>query len=354
MVAIAYPLVALAAAAVLAGLITPLVIVLYRHFRLVDDPSSSRHPKIVHRYPVPRGGGIAIFGAITVAALLFLPADKHLVGILIGLGILMLTGLVDDIFNIHPLWRLILVVLAGAAVVAAGIGIPFISNPIGGTIPLNQPQIPFYWLGKWRTIWLLADLFALIWIVSLSNFTNWSSGLDGQLAGMIIVASLTIGVFSLRFSADITQWPVIVLAFITAGAYLGFLGFNFYPQKIMTGYGGGTMGGYMLAVLSILATTKVGTIAFVLAIPVIDALYSILRRLYRKKSPWWGDAGHLHHKLMLLGWGKRRIAVFYWILTGILGVLALYLGPMAKIAILTIVSLLLTAFMIWIKYFRIR
>ena len=354
MVNIALACLALVVAAVFAGIFTPVTIIIYRKLKLVDDPKKSKHPKVVHQYPVPRGGGIPLFLAIFLTTIIFLPIDKHLIGILLGLSILTITGLVDDIFNPHPYCRMGLVALAGMVVVGAGIGIPYITNPWGDVIHLNQPQVPIFLLGKLRTIWVLADLFALIWIMSLSNFTNWSSGLDGQLAGIMVIASLTIGVFSLRFSADITQWPVIILAFITAGAYFGFLFYSIYPQKIMPGFGGGTIGGFMLAVLSILATTKVGTIAFVLAIPLVDAVYSIIRRLYRKKSPFWGDAGHLHHKLLKIGWGKKRIAFFYWAITAVLGVLALNLNAAQKLYGFLVLALALVGFMLWVKFFQTK
>jgi len=337
-------------AVLLTGLFTPLVIIVYKKLGLVDDPKKTKHPKVVHEYPVPRGGGIPIFLGICLSSLIFLPLDKHLLGILLGLMVLLIAGVLDDIRNPHPLWRLALIFLAASLVVAAGIGIPYITNPFGeGLIYLNKPQIPIYLFGKMRTIWLLADLFAVIWIVSLSNFTNWSSGLDGQLAGIMVVAGITIGVFSLRFSADIAQWPVITLALITAGSYAGFLFFNFYPQKIMTGFGGGTMGGFMLAVLSILATTKVGTITFILAIPLLDSIYSIVRRLLKKKSPFWGDAGHLHHKLMKLGWSKKRVALTYWFTTAILGLLALNLNAKQKLYTIILLAILIGIFLIWVK-----
>jgi UDP-GlcNAc:undecaprenyl-phosphate GlcNAc-1-phosphate transferase len=329
--------------------ITPLVIKIYKKFKILDDPTKSKHPKILHKYPVPRGGGIVIFLSILVPALILLPIDKHLIGILLGLFVLLIAGVLDDVYSPHPLLRLMLMFIAALVVVASGIGIPYISNPFNGVLHLNSPQIPIFLFGKLRTIWILADIFAIIWIISLANFSNWSSGLDGQLAGIMIVASFIIGVFSLRFSADITQWPVIILALITAGSYLGFLFFNFYPQKIMTGFGGGTMGGYMLAVLSILATTKVGTITFVLAIPLIDAFYTIIRRVLAKKSPFWGDAGHLHHKLIQLGWGKRRIAIIYWTITAILGLLALNLNARGKFITIIILSILILFFLLWIK-----
>jgi len=338
---------------VIAVLTTPVVIKVYKKFGWLDSPSGKKHPKVVHRYPVPRGGGVVIFLAITLSSLVFLPPDKHLLAIILGIFLLTIVGVLDDVFNLNPYLRLFLGIIACLCVVGGGIGIPFITNPLGGIIPLDQPQIPLYIFGETRHIWILADIFAVFWILACMNFVNWSKGVDGQLPGIVVVACLTIGLASFKYSADITQWPLSVLAFITAGAYLGFLPFNFYPQKIMPGYGGGTIAGFMLAVLSILATTKVGTLIMVLGIPLTDAVFAIVRRLAGGRSPVWGDAQHLHHKLLKLGWSKRKIAVFYWVTTFILGILALNLSSRWKLYTIGLLFLLLGGFFIWTRFLNI-
>lgn len=338
--------------AILSFAVCPLTIFIYRRQGWLDDPLKSKHPKTIHQYPVPRGGGVPIFLAIFVSSLFFLPLDKHLVGILIGGFLLMIIGILDDVFDLNPYFRLIIGFVAALVVIGAGIGIPFITNPFGGIIKLNQPQIPIFLFGKTRTIWVLADLFAFFWITWCMNVVNiGAKGLDGQLPGVMVIAALTIGIQSLRFSADITQWPVIILALITAGTYLGFLPWNFYPQKIMPGYGAGSLGGYMLAVLSILTITKVGTMMLVLGIPLIDVSYSVIRRILQKKSPVWGDRGHFHHRLMDLGWGKRRIAIFYWLITAFLGILALKLNSRYKFYTIILLTLFVGAILLWLNIF---
>jgi UDP-GlcNAc:undecaprenyl-phosphate GlcNAc-1-phosphate transferase len=335
----------------LAFLLTPLIILIYKKKGWVDDPEKQAHPKVVHQYPVPRGGGVVIFLAILVSSLIFLLIDKHLVGILLGALVLMITGVLDDIYNLNPYWRLLLGFLAAGLVVGAGIGIPYISNPFkpGAVVILSQPQIPIYIFGKLRTIWIWADLFALIWIVGTMNFVNWSKGLDGQLPGIVVVAGIVIGLLSLRFVDDVTQWPVIILAFILAGAYLGFLPWNFYPQKLMPGYGGGTLAGYFLAVLAILSGAKVATAILVLGVPMMDAIYTVMRRLAQGKSPVWGDRGHLHHRLMNLGWGKRRIAIFYWLVSLILGGIALRLNSQWKAYTIVLLAVAVGGFLVWLN-----
>ncbi|PIS09284.1 hypothetical protein COT75_02145 [Candidatus Beckwithbacteria bacterium CG10_big_fil_rev_8_21_14_0_10_34_10] len=332
-------------------LTTPLVIWVYKKFSWLDDPKLKTKANVIHKYPVPRGGGIAVYIAVFLSSLIFLPFDKHLIGILLGGFLILIIGVLDDRFDLNPYLRLGVGLLAASLVVVAGIGIPFISNPFGKIIQLNQPQIPIYVFGKLRTIWVLADIFAILWITWWMNFVNWSKGIDGQLPGIVVIAGLTIAIFSLRFSADITQWPVIILALITAGAYFGFLPWNFYPQKIMPGYSGGALAGYLLAVLTILSTTKVGTGMVVLAIPLIDAFYTILRRLKAKKSPVWADAGHLHHRLMKLGWGKRRVAIFYWLVSAFFGFLAIRLNSQAKFYTILLLGVFFAGILLWFKYF---
>jgi UDP-GlcNAc:undecaprenyl-phosphate GlcNAc-1-phosphate transferase len=338
-------------AAILAFCLTPLVIKLAKKLKIVDDPAKHKHIKVIHTYPVPRAGGLATFLAILLASLIFLPLDKHLTGILLGATLITLVGFLDDKYNLNPYLRLVLGFLAASLPIAAGIGIAFISRPGGGTIDLSQPQISFYFLGRTHSIWILSDLFALFWIVFIMNMLNMGAkGVDGQLPGVVVVAAATIAALSLRFSADITQWSVIVLASILAGAYLGFLPWNFYPQKIMPGYAGSALAGYLLAVLSILATTKVGILMVVLGVPLVDTGYTMVRRITAGKSPVWGDRGHLHHRLLDLGWSKRKVAVFYWLITLVLGILALNLNTSSKLYTMVAVALVLGVLILWLTY----
>ncbi len=333
----------------IAFLTTPLVIKFAGRLGIIDDPRKSSHPKVIHTIPTPRGGGIPIFLALLISTLIFLPIDKHVVGILAGALILVVMGLLDDKYNLNPYLRLGLGFLAVAAPIAGGIGIAFITNPFGGIIDLSQPQISFSLFGTVHTIWLIADLFALFWVTFLMNMINMGAkGVDGQLSGVTVIAGLTIAILSIRYSADITQWPVIVLAAITTGAYLGFLPWHVFPQKIMPGYGGSTLAGYLLGVLSILATAKVGVLLVVLGIPLIDTGYVIINRIVNGKSPVWGDRGHLHHRLLDAGLSKGQVAFFYWGVTAILGVIALNLNTEAKIYTMMGVAALLEGLILWL------
>ena len=180
---------------------------------------------------------------------------------------------------------------------------------------------------------------------------NWSKGLDGQLPGIVLVAAIVIALLSLRFTEDVTQWNVLILAAITAGAYLGFLPWNFFPQKIMPGYGGGTLAGYLLATLAILSGAKVATMILVLGVPTMDAVYTIFRRMAQGRSPVWGDRGHLHHRLLDLGWSKQKVAVFYWLVSAGLGILALQLNAQQKLFTIVTLALVIGGLFLWLKFF---
>jgi UDP-GlcNAc:undecaprenyl-phosphate/decaprenyl-phosphate GlcNAc-1-phosphate transferase len=338
-------------ALIVSFLVTPLVIKFAGKLGIIDDPKKSNHPKVIHTTPTPRGGGIPIFVALLVTTLIFLPIDKHVVGILIGALILVVMGILDDRYNLNPYVRLGLGFLAAAAPIASGIGIAFITNPFGGIIDLSQPQITFSLFGGTHSIWLIADLFAIFWVTFLMNMLNMGAkGVDGQLSGVVVIAALTIAILSIRYSADITQWSVIILAAITAGAYLGFLPWHVFPQKIMPGYGGSTLAGYLLGILSILATAKVGILLVVLGVPLIDTGYVIFNRIKSGKSPVWGDRGHLHHRLLDAGLSKGNIALFYWGVTAILGIIALNLNTNAKIYTMVGIAVFLGGLILWLTY----
>lgn len=337
-------------AAFIAFVATPVLIKLAPRLRIIDDPAKRRHPASLHTKPVPRGGGIPLFLAILVVSLLFLPLEQRLAGILLGAAVVVIIGFLDDRRDINPYTRLVAQFAAAGLVVLSGIGIAFLSNPLGGIVDLSQPRIVFEFLGEQRDIWVLSVIFGFLWIVGIMNAVSWSSGVDGQLSGFTAIAALVIAILSLQFSADITQWPVTILAAGTFGAFLGFLPWHIYPQKIMPGFGGATLAGFMLAVLSLLTTTKVGTLLVVLAIPVADAAYSIVRRILAGKSPVWGDRKHLHHRLLDLGWTKPKVAYFYWLATAILGFLALNLRAVGKFYTIIGVVLAVGGILAWLAW----
>lgn len=339
----------LISAAVISYLLTIPTIALAKKLRLVTDPKTRNHPAHTHVGIIPRAGGLPIYLSILFTTLIFLPISKIIFGILFASFFLIILGLLDDAYDLSPYLRFAANILISGLVIAFGLGIPYISNPFGGVIRLDFWQIPVSFFGL-HYIWVVADLLAIIWLTWSTNMINWSKGIDGQLPGFVAITAIFLGLLSQRFTAhDISAQQVAVLSFIVAGAYLGFLPFNYYPQKIMPGYGGGALAGFLLGILSILSFGKVGTAVLILSIPLIDAVYTMIRRLNKKQSPFRADWGHFHHRLLEIGWGKRRIAWFYWIISLILGVSSLFLEGIEKLIAFLMIAILLLAFIFIIE-----
>lgn len=336
--------------AIISFLFTPLV----RHFFIsrswVEDPvlKQKKTQNATALHPVPRGGGIAVFIAVLITALVLLPLDKHLVGIILAAFVTLVVGIWDDIKDISPKIRLLTNLFAALIVVGFGIGIAYISNPFGGVIDLSIIKINFNFLGP-HSIWLISDLLAIFWIMWCMNITGWAAGVEGQLPGFVSISALIIGILGLTFSQDITQWPVVILSGAVAGAYLGFLPFNFFPQSIMPGYSGKSLAGFFLAVLAILSGAKVATLILLLGLPMIDAIVVLFRRFRHHRSLLRSDGQHLHHLLLKIGWSRNQIAIFYWLISLTLGVISLFLNSQQKMYVFIGIFILFMGFLLQIS-----
>lgn len=329
--------------------LTPIVIKVANRYGLVDDPRKRYHPAQTHVGVVPRAGGLSIYSALLIAVILFLPFSIEVLGLLVAGGIAVAVGIWDDYHDVSPYVRLVTNALVAAIVILVGIGNPFITNPFGGILHLDTIQIVIAGVTI-PVIWWIASV---SWIVWMMNAIGWSAGVDGQLPGFVVIASLVIALLAMRFvDLDPEQGSVVSLALMTAGAFAGFLPWNFYPQKIMPGYGGKSLAGLMLAVLAISSSTKIGTTLLVLSVPLVDAGYTLLRRLVKRKSPFQADRGHLHHLLLDLGWDKRKIALFYWSVTAIMGIIALLLNSRGKVLAFSIAVVAIGAVLVLLTHFR--
>ncbi|MFA7301509.1 MAG: MraY family glycosyltransferase [Candidatus Shapirobacteria bacterium] len=330
----------------------PFVIKLFYKLNLVESRTkkSQQEKNYTATSPVPRGAGISLFLGIFVACLIFLPFDKHLIGIFLAALFILIIGVWDDIVDISPILRLVSNIISALIVVASGIGIAYLSNPFGGVIDLSFLQYTFSLFGTTHSIWILSDILAIVWITWCLNIVGWSSGVDGQLPGFVSISAFFISLLALKFSSDVTQWPVFILGMTVSGAYLGFLPYNFYPQKIMPGYSGKSLAGFFLAILSILSGAKLATLFFLIGIPMLDAVVVIIGRIINKKSPFSSSNTHLHHILLSRGWGRRRIAIFYWTLTLIMGIISLYLNSQQKFYFFLGLVFVFTA--LTLKYFK--
>ena len=333
------------------SIITPVVIQIAKKYKLVDDTRVRYHPAHTHKGIIPRAGGSAIFVGILVTAALFLPFSQLTASIVLGSLLLVIVGILDDIHDINPYVRLGTNAVAALIVVLSGAGVPYITNPLGGVIHLDTIKIVVPFFNNY-TIVVLADIFAFLWIMWTMNIVGWSAGVDGQMPGFVAICALTLGILSMRFAVhDSTQIAITMLAFIVSGAFAGFLPWNYFPQKIMPGYSGKTLAGFLLALLAILSYGKVGTALLVLGVPMMDAVYTLLRRIGSKKSPVLADRGHLHHRLLDLGWSKRKIALFYWSVSAILGAVALTVTSQQKFFAFLVVAVGFGGFLLWVAFF---
>ena len=227
-----------------------------------------------------------------------------IIATLVAAFISLMVGVLDDKFDLSPYLRFVINILCAVLVVYFGANIPFITNPLGGILNFNNLTLPL--LAAVSV--LFSGLIAILWIVWVMNMLNWSKGVDGQMPGIVAISAIVIGILSLRFShLDQTSATAATLSFIVAGASFGFLIFNFYPAKIFPGYGA-TAIYLILAVASILSGAKLATAILVMGVPMTDGLVTIVRSILSGKSPFWHDKKHLHHLLLSLGFGQRRIA----------------------------------------------
>lgn len=343
---------------------TPLTIKIAKKFKLMDDPKIRPHPAHIQNRIIPRAGGLAIYIGIVLSSLFFLPFEKHLAGIFFGITILLIIGLLDDkLSKFNPYLRLALLFLAASTAVISGIGISFITNPLAGLpnfpvtfsgsiIRLDQIVYTINYFGSHNFI-VIADLLAFFWIIILTQIVNWSKGVDGQMPGITLVAAATLGLLSLKFyfQGDVNQLNIAKLAFIVSGVSFGFLIFNWHPSKIIPGFSGSTILAYMLAVLAILSGAKLATALLVLAIPTVDFIYTFFRRILHGHSPVWGDRGHLHHRLLDLGWSHQKISLFYIIGSAMLGAVALLVDTESKIFAVVLVAMVFFGFVLWLNSF---
>lgn len=320
----------LIAAFLLTAFATPISLVFIKKFGLFDDPKTHKHPAIIHKKPIPRGGGIPLFIGIAIASILFLPLTKITLALLVAGFFALVVGVLDDKFDLSPYLRFSINILCGLIIIGSGVGIPFITNPLGGILHLDTLRITFSLFGR-HSILLFSDFIALVWIVWIMNMLNWSKGVDGQMPGIVAISAVVIGFLSLRFPvSDQATLIAVKLSFIIAGSALGFLLFNFYPAKIFPGYGA-TAVYLLLGAVSILSGAKLATAILVMGIPIIDGIFTIGRRIATKQSPFKHDDKHLHHLLLKIGFGQRTIALLYWVFSVILGTISLTLTSTGKL-----------------------
>lgn len=322
----------------------PFVIKFARKAKLMDDPKTHIHPAVLHTKPIPRAGGLAIYIGILVAALIFVPFDNFTKTIFIGGLVVVITGVLDDKYDLSPYIRFGMNILTAVIAVYAGVTVPFITNPMGGILHFTNFQFAIF-----SQTFHVGDILAIIWIVWVMNMLNWSKGVDGQMPGIAGISAFVIGLAALRFvPLEHLSFTTSMISFVVGGAAFGFLFYNFYPAKIFPGYSA-TILGYFIGILSITSGVKLATAVLVMGVPSVDAAITIIRRILSKKSPFWHDRGHLHHLLLNYGMGHRSIAVFYWVMSLILGGVALSASSRGKLFVIMLVGVVVLGFVFMLR-----
>jgi UDP-GlcNAc:undecaprenyl-phosphate/decaprenyl-phosphate GlcNAc-1-phosphate transferase len=312
---------------------------------IVDQPTS---PRKIHKKPMPLLGGVAVFFSFFLVLLVLTFGSnyilggfidlKNIIGILIAGLIIIIGGVLDDKFDLNPKIQLVFPVMASIIIVASGIGIPSIRNPFGGLINFNNWQLILFWYqGIPYKITLFADLFTFIWLMGMMFTTKLLDGLDGLVSGITVIGALIICAVALSIKID--QGNTALIALILAGAFGGFLLFNFNPAKIFLGEGGSLFAGLMLGVLSIISGSKVATALLIMGIPILDVIWVILRRLFNRKSLASADRKHLHFRLLDIGLTQRQAVLFMYFLTAFFGCVTLFFSTFGKFVALIILAI---------------
>lgn len=335
-------------------LLTPVIRRIATRSGVIDSPAAAPERKI-HQRPVPLLGGVAVIlsfflvlGGVAVFRHDWLAGSPGIAlwGLALAGAWLVVGGVWDDRVRLSPGKQFFWPVLASLTIILAGVGIPFITNPFGGLLRLDQFTLAFGAVGDHAleiTLW--ADVFAVTWLLGATYTTKFLDGLDGLVSGVTIIGSVLLFAVSLR--PEVQQPTTALLAALLAGVFLGFLPWNFHPAKIFLGEAGSLWAGFMLGVLAIISGGKIATALLILGVPILDVLWVIISRLHQRRSPFHSaDRTHLHHRLLDVGFSHRGAVLFLYALTAIFGLLTLLVhGPAKVIALLLLgaVTVVMTA-----------
>ena len=293
---------------------TPLSIKLAFKIGALDIPKDNRR---MHKKPIPRIGGIAIVYGFLISVFCFSSfmvdgaLNTPLLGILIGAFIISVLGFLDDLKPKPALLKFVIQIAAAAIPVLMGVRVVAIANPLNNLL-VRIPE----WLSIGGSI---------LFIVGVTNAVNLIDGLDGLAAGVSTIAALALlSILIMQHNANATM---LILAAALAGACFGFLPFNFNPAKTFMGDTGATFLGFILACVSIQGPFKT-YVAFalpfiILGLPIFDTLFAIIRRLMKGQSIMAPDRGHLHHRLIDMGFSQRSTVIILYGLSAILAISAI-------------------------------
>lgn len=316
-------------AAVVAYCLTPLVKMLAVALGAMDVPDARK----VHKIPIPRLGGLAIYQAFVIAVLAGVPYSNSIGGILVGGTFIVLLGILDDVYQLPAKVKLLGQICCALVLVAFGIRMEWIANPFGGD------YIYFEYLSVPLTVF---------WVVAFTNVTNLIDGLDGLAAGVGAIASFTTGCLA----AQAGYMETAMLSAALFGAIMGFIRYNFNPATIFMGDTGSMFIGFTLAAISLEGVVKTAASislivpAIVMGVPILDTAFAILRRYHNGRPIFQPDKGHIHHRLLALGMNQKQAVLFVYGITAILAVAAVLYAELNGIYAAVLIAVIMTTVVI--------
>lgn len=295
-------IVSLFATMIISAILTPFVRRISFKVGAIDKPTARR----VNKVPMPTMGGLAIFIAFNFSLFFLLRnqiPNPQFYGIFFGECIILVTGIIDDIFELRPIQKMIGILLAALAVyLFANVRMTTLTFPFIGIVNFGWFSLPI----------------TLLWIAAITNAINLLDGLDGLATGVTIIALFTTGFTGLFFLPS-TNIYIVIMIFTLVAAEIGFLPYNFFPARIYLGDTGALFIGFMISIFSLSGLKNATFITIlipvmILGVPLTDTVYAILRRLLNKESISHADKRHLHHRLMEMGLTHRQtVLVIYGI-----------------------------------------
>jgi len=309
----------------------------------------------IHKTPTSRLGGVAVVTSFLIVMILiaaFAPKsasdlgfpyaifgisiDKRLLGIILATVLMSAVMFRDDIKGVAAYKKLATQIGVALLLILTGVGITYLNNPFGLVINLDTVRIPVSLGTSVFHIVLWADLFFIVWVVLLTNATNFIDGLDGLAPSLSFIAGIILTVLSLKEG----QLATALLAAVFTGTILGFLPFNLPKAKIFLGDTGSMFLGLMLAVLTVISGGKLATVLLVFGLVIIDALYVISKRLIQGKNPLTSpDQSHLHHRFLRAGFTPTLSLIIITMLSLSFGLAGLLTAGKAKIILILILAL---------------
>lgn len=317
-------LLAVGLSALISFLATPGVSKMAYKVGAVDVPKDDRR---MHDHPIPRLGGLAIAIAFLLTTFLFEKLDHQLQGILLGGIVILVLGVLDDCLTLPALPKLFVQIFAAIIVVMHGCTIQYMTDPFS-----SEP-------GACIDLGIFAGPITVLWIVTITNAVNFIDGLDGLAVGVSSISTASMLVIALLVSEE----HVAVVLAALLGACLGFIPYNFNPAKIFMGDTGSTFLGFILATISIQGLFKMyAVISFavpflILGVPFFDICFAVVRRLARHQNPMTADRGHIHHRLIDMGFSQKQTVAITYTLTGILGLAAVLLASSGEVKTLILI-----------------